>query len=133
MILTKFYWKFAYFMYPYVRDFTLFTRVVKHGGRQKYHLGYIKRSLSVDDFYFHLEKQGFEHSILSWIDDGEILSLRKRVDKKFQYHIRLFQDGEVRGHYEYSPESQPLAHYFEYMFVPGDEYFKKVLKGLLKK
>ncbi len=122
----------AYYFYPYARDFSLFTQIVRHNGRQKFFIGFLNQNNSNKDFESYLIKKGFEHSILSWIDDGEILSMRKRVHKRYQYHIRLFDDGEIRGHYEYSPESKPLAHLCEVCFLQEESYFKSLLGIFLR-
>jgi hypothetical protein len=31
-------------------------------------------------------------------------------DFRHQYHIRVFEDGEIRGHFEYTPECYPILH-----------------------
>ncbi len=130
MGIKKYFWKFAYFSYPYLRDFCLFIRITKHKGRQNYKVGFLKKKITKNKFKTLLKTKGYEQSILSWIDDDEVLSMRKRINK-FQYHIRLFKDNEIRAHYEYSPESAPIKHYYESMFIPKKQYFKKLLKGLI--
>jgi hypothetical protein len=104
---------------------------MKHGGRQDYLIAVLKPKITKEDFKEFLEKKGFERSILSWIDDGEILSMRKRVDERYQFHIRLFCDSEIRGHYEYAPESKPLDHLNGVVFRQRKEYFQKLLKPLM--
>jgi hypothetical protein len=61
-----------------------------------------------------LEQHGFERYDICKIDPGQWLSLR-RVDpadsrERFQWHIRIFYNLEVRGHYEYTPEFAPVRH-----------------------
>ncbi len=82
--------------HPLVRDTALMLGVVKHAGRQNYPHGFIAPHVSLREF---VEK-----------DDGEIISLRKVENFTHQYHIRIFADGEVRGHYEFTPECYPYAH-----------------------
>lgn len=59
--------------------------------------------------------------------------MRKTHDKIFQYHIRLFEDREVRGHYEYSSEGNPFAHVNESTFEKRTNYFKELLNGFIEK
>jgi hypothetical protein len=129
--LTKVVWKINYKIYPYLRDFILFTRLWKHTGRQNYHLGYVKDNISEKEIMKKFNKFGFEHSICSWIDDGEVLSMRK-IKGDFQYHIRLFNDGELRGHYEFSPERSPIGHLSEKVFLPKKNYFLNIINELIK-
>lgn len=58
----------------------------------------------------HLVAQGFAKHFIAWKDDSELVSLRKLENFMYQYHVRIFKDGEVRGHYEYTPECHPIAH-----------------------
>ena len=75
--------------------------------------------------------QKYEHNILAWIDDCEILSVRKRFGNKYQYHIRLYSDGEIRGRYEIAPEYAPLKH-ITFEVYPKIHYFKKLLNEFLE-
>jgi len=84
--------------------------VVKHQGRQRYLLGYISPSVTMQEFVGHLVAQGFARLSVAWKDEGEVVSLRRFEDFTHQYHIRIFTDGEVRGHFEYTPECYPYAH-----------------------
>jgi hypothetical protein len=116
-------------IYQKGRDLFLFLRLAKHGGRQEYSIGFLKKRVNLRN---HLEKNGFENSYYSWIDDGEFLSMRK-VEKEFQYHIRLFDDMELRGHYEYVPDGFPIKHLREDCFKQKKKYFSFLLKDHLKK
>lgn len=76
-------------------------------------------------------KEGFEKAILTWKDPGELVNMRKIDQQVFQYHIRLFSDGEIRGHHEYSSEGSPWSHIFEKGFQESKEYFEKLLWEML--
>jgi len=129
----KIFWKVAHFFYPYIRDFLLFLRIVKHGGRQNFHVGFLDKKLTVENFEENLKRMGFEKDIIAWIDDGELLSMRKLKGRLWQYHLRLFKDGEIRGHEEYSPESWHWWKHFKGVDERSDEkYFKRILSGVLK-
>ncbi len=91
------------FMFPY---FERAFRFLRTDTRQEYLIGITGDKKSLEK---HLRSQGFKHQLFAWVDDGQIASVRKR-DGKFQYHIRIFEDGEVRGHYEYTPENAPIKH-----------------------
>lgn len=102
-----------------------------HNFRQKYFLGHLNANYNKDNFIAFLAAQGFERAKIAWRDPGEVLSMRKIHRDIFQYHIRLFIDGEIRAHYEYSPESHPLDHFFEVRFDPETEFFKRLLGDYL--
>ena len=119
-----------YIIYPSVRDAVLFLRLWSHTGRQEYHVAYVKDGVTLEEVRGILDSCGYEHSICSWIDDGEVLSMRK-IEGKFQYHLRLFEDGELRGHYEYAPEFGPIKHLIETVFEPREKYFKEIFVEVL--
>ena len=97
-------------------------------GRQKYHLGYIAPGKTLQDLEKHLyEKWGFGNHFVAWEDEGQVLSWRKLVDFSHQYHIRIFSDGEIRGHYEYTPEAKPIDHFKEVGEKENFAEFKKFL------
>jgi hypothetical protein len=78
-----------------------------------------------------LIERGYHFGALSWRDPGEILNLRKLEGEHYQFHIRVFNDGEIRVHYEYSSESRPVAHIFEVLFEPRFDYFQELLGDYL--
>ncbi len=91
-------------IFPYLERLFRFLRT---DIRQEYLLGIL--SSDTNACIIHLQSIGFENQIFAWVDDGQVASLRKR-EGDFQYHIRIFNDGEVRGHYEYAPEVAPIKH-----------------------
>ena len=122
-------WPIAYCIWP-----PILRRLEKlgiHKGRQNYHLGYIKKDCSIEDVKTFLKKQGFEPATLAWKDSDEVLSMRKPHNKQFQYHIRAYNDKEMRGHYEYSSEGNPFKHIFESHFTPEQEFFILLMKDFL--
>ena len=85
------------------------------------------------EFWAYLLSPEYEDAVLAWKDPGEVLSMRK-VDKLiFQYHLRIYVDGQVRGHYEYSSEGNPWRHITEQKFEPASEYFRPLLNNYLKR
>lgn len=79
------------------------------------------------------DKWGFGNHFVAWQDNGQVLSWRKLKNFDYQYHIRVFKDGEIRGHYEYTPESKPLDHFIEIGEMPRLKDFKKFLSGYMVK
>jgi predicted hydrolase (HD superfamily) len=88
----------------------LTCKIIRHEGRQSYVLGHLTEGRTVEDFLDYLKTKDFLNHFIAWKDDGEIVSVRRLVDFERQYHLRVFIDGEVRGHYEYTPESHPIWH-----------------------
>ena len=85
-------------------------RLIHHEGRQNFVLGKIAEGRTLDDFLAYLYTQGFANHFIAWKDDDQIVSLRRLESFEWQYHLRIFKDGEVRGHYEYTPECHPRLH-----------------------
>ena len=98
-----------------------------HAFRQRFILGNLASGFNKEKLKARLVLCGFERAILAWKDPGEVLSMRKVHNRIFQYHVRLFIDGEIRGHFEYSPEADPIRHFFECYFEPETDFFRKLL------
>ena len=96
-----------------LKDLLHFLGIIK-GHRQRFHLGWVRPDRTIGDFLDFLKEKGFRSGFRAWSDSGQELSLRKVVDNFFQYHLRIFHDGEVRGHYEKTPEDFPIAHFLEW-------------------
>lgn len=96
--------------------------------RQQYHLGWLAHGKTLEGLERHLHQEwGFGNHFIAWQDTGQVLSWRKLVDFEHQYHIRVFKDGEIRGHYEYTPEAKPLRHFEEIGEEARITQFKKFL------
>ena len=104
------FWRLYTPYHPIVRDTALRFGFVAHEGRQDFRLGTIAPHQSVREFVSFLIEQGYHRHRVAWEDEGELVSLRYAENFSYQYHIRIFADGEVRGHYEYTPECAPLFH-----------------------
>ena len=134
------FWKAYSPFHPFVRDISyrigigkfLLTRVVpeiQHVGRQDFLLGVLNPIYSVQEFVSFLIKQGFGNHFVAWKDADEIVSLRRTVEFKHQYHLRIFTDGEVRCHFEYTPEYHPFLHLVRVGFEDRTAEFKELLHG----
>jgi len=111
--IKKTFWSFITPLFPYVRDFLTKIGIVRHHGRQSYHLGWLAPGRTMKDFVEYLKTKGFGNHFIAWTDDGQVLSLRRQQDFEWQYHLRIFEDREVRGHYEETPEDHPVDHFEE--------------------
>lgn len=95
-------------------------------GRQNYPLGHIAPEIALQEFVNYLVEKGFANHFVAWKDDGELVSLRRVENFTHQYHIRIFKDGEVRGHYEYTPECYPFMHLRAHGQEPRTEVFRQL-------
>lgn len=120
-------------MHGFWRDLLLKLHIIYHHGRQDYLFGTLKKEKGVDDFIRYLTSHGFGNHFVAWRDDDEIASLRMTDGFKKQYHLRIFNDGEIRGHYEFTPEAHPIKHLNEVHMREGRDVFMKVLDGWIDK
>ena len=126
-------WDFIYSFFLPVRKFFLTIGIVWHKkGRQKYHLGWLAPGKTLYELKKHLHDQwGFGNHFIAWIDEDQVLSWRKLTDFQDQYHLRVYKDGEICGHFEYTPESHPLEHMEEKGETRKTEAFRKFLGNFL--
>jgi hypothetical protein len=127
------FWKAYARLYPLIRRVSYHLGIGKlfitylepgHTGRQEFLIGTLDPSRSARDFAFFLVEQGFGNHFIAWRDSGELVSLRRTVGFEHQYHIRVFKDGEVRGHYEFTPECHPFLHMVRVGFEDRTGEFK---------
>lgn len=112
-------------IFPYLERMFCFLRT---DARQEYLLGILSKDATA--LIAQLRIHGFEDQLFAWVDDGQIASLRKR-DGIFQYHIRIFEDGEVRGHYEYAPEAAPIKHLRRIKREERRGEFREIVEGFV--
>jgi len=128
-------WDRIYPIFPWGQQHLLKWHLMWHEkGRQPYHIGWLAPGKTLKELEKHLhEKWGFGNHFVAWTDDDQVLSWRKFENFDYQYHLRVFKDGEIRGHYEYTPESKPLAHFTEKKEKARRKEFKKFLRGYIVK
>jgi hypothetical protein len=128
-IIKKNIWRHIYPIFPWMQTHFLKWHLAWHEkGRQPYHIGWLAPGKTLKELEKHLHSEwGFGNHFVAWHDKGQVLSWRKLENFDNQYHIRIFRDGEIRGHYEYTPESKPLAHFTEMNEQERIEEFKKFL------
>ena len=122
-------WRFFYRFFLPLRGFFLKIGIIWHKkGRQKYHVGWLAPGRTLKGLKKHLhEKWGFGNHFIAWIDEDQVLSWRKLTDFADQYHLRVYKDGEICGHFEYTPEAHPLQHLEEKGEMNKKEDFLKFL------
>lgn len=94
--------------------------------RQPYLIGHLAPGESAESVRVRLLTQGFELHPIAYPDPGQVLSMRRLHDTHpdQQFHLRVFEDGEVKGHLEYTPEDRPLAHMDETLFEEHNSEFR---------
>lgn len=123
------FWRIYTPLHPYVRDISLMLGLVRHDGRQDFLIGKLDPSRPFREFISYLvEQQGFGNHFIAWKDTDEVVSLRRTDGFRFQYHVRIFTDGEVRCHYEYTPEYRPIRHLIQMGFEERATEFNAMLQ-----
>jgi hypothetical protein len=118
-------WKTITPGYVWGMNVLLRLHIIHHEGRQDFLLGKLADGVNLDAFLAFMHTQGFGNHFVAWHDDDQVVSIRKVVDFTWQYHLRVFDDGEVRGHYEYTPESYPIRHLKEiHMDAHRDDFLR---------
>lgn len=122
--------QFWRFIYPAFKKLEHLFLPFHQKQRQKYHIGWLAPNKTLPDLKRHLsQKWGFGNHFVAWEDTNQILSWRKLASFDEQYHLRVFNDGEIRGHYEYTPESAPVKHFFAEQINPKHFDFLQFLDG----
>ncbi len=105
-----FFWRLYTPCHPLVRDAALALGLAHHKGRQDFLIGTVAPGHTIQDFISYCIERGYGNHFVAWRDEGQAASLRFVESFVYQYHLRVFEDGEVRGHYEHTPECYPLSH-----------------------
>jgi hypothetical protein len=109
--LKQHFWKFIYPVFPHIERYFLFAH---KKNRQRFHIGWLPEGKTLHQMMDHLSTHyGFGNHFVAWEDTDQVLSWRKLVGFEYQYHLRVFADGEIRGHYERTPEASPVDHFLE--------------------
>lgn len=104
-------WNLIYPIFPHIEHSFLFAHKRK---RQPFHLGWLAPGRTLAEMKRYLSRTyEFGNHFVAWEDPDQVLSWRKLDGFEYQYHLRVFKDGEIRGHYERTPESAPIAHFLE--------------------
>ncbi len=108
-------WKGIYPLFPTVQSTLLRLHIIWHNKeRQRFHIGWLKSGATLVELKKYLsERWGFGNHFVAWHDDGQVLSWRRLASFSEQWHLRVYSDGEIRGHYEKTPEAHPFEHFNE--------------------
>jgi hypothetical protein len=112
-------------LHSFVRDILVTLRIVRHLKRDEFHIGYIHEHRTCAQFIAYLESIGFGNHFIAWKETGQLASLRILDGFEYQYHVRVFASGEVRAHYETTPEFHPILHAKEIGFEDRREDFTR--------
>lgn len=125
----KYVWKAIYPVFPYFRNLLTFLHIAHHAedNQRNFHLGFLHPDKTVHELIDHLSLHGFRGHVVEWIEKGQVASMRKLDSFHHQYHIRIYSDGEVCGHYEHTPESKPIKHLRGSFLEPRREDFLGVI------
>ncbi len=125
--LKYFFWTAYTPLQHHLRDIALMLGILKQAPRQDFVLGYVAPHQSIQGVTEALIQLGFGNHFVATQEEGEIVSLRFLDGFTHQYHIRIFEDGEVRGHYELTPECSPVAHVRRQVFEDRRATFEEWL------
>lgn len=122
-------WRVIYRFFPSLQKSLLSWGVIWHDHKkQRYHLGWLAPGKTLEELKKHLHDEwGFGNHFVAWADPDQVLSWRKLVNFREQYHLRIFKDGELRGHFEITPEAHPIDHFAEKGETERKEDFLKFL------
>ncbi len=109
-------WRAYIPLHPHIRDLAIAFDTVQHSGRQPFLIGHVAPNIPIKSFILHLIDIGYGNHFVAWHDDDELISVRMTDGFTHQYHLRVFSDGAVHGHYEYTPEAHPIRHMNETHF-----------------
>jgi len=112
-----------------IRGVFLKLHLIHHHGRQSFIVGRLSSLKNIPEFIAHLQSLGFGNHFIAWQDSDQLVSLRRLDGFGHQYHLRIFKDGELRGHYEYTPEAHPIWHLTEHGMEERHDVFLTFLRG----
>lgn len=108
--LKYLFWRMYSPAHPILRDAALALGLIRHVGRNDFLIGHVSPGQTTHEFISDCVKKGYKKHLIAWREEGELVSLRRVCGFQYQYHLRVFEDGEVRGHYEFTPECHPFLH-----------------------
>jgi len=105
-------WRVIYKFFPTLQRDLLKWGLIHHDpSRQPYHIGWLAPGKTLEELKEHLHnKWGFGNHFVAWTDTDQVLSWRKLANFQDQWHLRVYKDGEICGHYEFTPEAHPIEH-----------------------
>ncbi len=78
--------------------------------RESFPVGWLAEGKTLEELRVYLHREwGFGGNFKARTDQGEVLNWRKILEDGQQYHLRIYEDGEIRGHLEMSPEKNVVS------------------------
>ena len=121
-------WRVIYPIFPFFERVALPFHKKE---RQRFHIGWLEEGYTLADLKRFLMNEGFGNHFVAWEDTDQVLSWRKLASFSEQYHLRVYSDGEIRGHFELTPEAEPTKHFMEIGEVDKKADFKAFLGPLV--
>lgn len=79
----------------------------------EYYLFKLRQLVNVDEIQNRLAEHGWQLHYKGYVHEGQVCQWRKVVNGgKYEYHIRLYEDGTVTGHFSLTPEKGFIRHLF---------------------
>ncbi|MBP9851615.1 MAG: hypothetical protein KBC71_02790 [Candidatus Pacebacteria bacterium] len=104
------------------------TGLMKSPGRQPYHVGWLTSSKTLEGLRLYLHSEwGFGKATKVAKDKEVVLSWAKITDNHEEYFLRVYRDGEIRGHFEKLPVTGVLEKPSEMGEKEAKEEFLKFL------
>jgi len=119
-------------LFPFFQWLAVFLKIVKAPERGPHVLGKVRDGLSAEEVEKVLKKEGFFQNRIAYTEPGQVLSMRclDKEDPDCQYHIRVFSDGEIRGHHETTPADHPHKHIKQVELTHKPEKFAPWIKDI---
>ena len=77
----------------------IFSKFLNTGGRAGYAVGWLASEKSLEDLRVYLHKEwGFGGNFSAHVDRGEVLHWKKPSHETSEYHLMIYDDGEIRGY-----------------------------------
>lgn len=117
-------------LFPFFQWISLLFR--KKPVRGNFLLGNVRTSMSFEMVEEVLKKEGFFPNRIAYKEPGQVLSMRclDAENPDYQYHIRIFDDGEIRGHHETTPSDHPVKHLRQKELTHKPEKFSVWIKDI---
>lgn len=89
---------------------SFFTKITGTKGREGFPIGWLAPEKNLEELRNYLHREwGFGGNFSARVDSGEVLNWRKLMEDGQQYHLRVYEDGEIRGHMEMSPRKNVVS------------------------
>ncbi len=110
------------------------SKITGSKDRESFPVGWLAEGKTLADLKVYLHREwGFGGNFKAHVDRGEVLNWRKLLDTGEQYHLRVYEDGEIRGHFEMSPERNVVSNLTKSGQSEAREEFLKFLGDFVVK